>query len=66
MQEKIKKLEDKCKADGLGIMFEYTATGTSQQNSYMKRGFPAIMGRARAMTIFAGFTTSKKDNYGAT
>ena len=54
-----KKLEEKCNADGLGIIFEYTATGTPQQNAYVERAFPTIMGRARAMLNFAGFTTSK-------
>ena len=28
-----KKPEEKCNADGLGIIFEYTATGTPQQNA---------------------------------
>ena len=52
-----KKLEEKCDADGLGIIFEYTATGTPQQNAYVERAFPTLMGRARAMMNFAGFTT---------
>ena len=55
-----KKLEEKCNADGLGIIFEYTATGTPQQNAYVERAFPMIMGRARAMMNFAGFMTSKR------
>ena len=31
-----KKLEEKCNAEGLGIIFELTATGTPQQNVYVK------------------------------
>ena len=41
-------------------MFEYTATGTPQHNAYVERAFPMIMGRARAMMNFAGFTTTKR------
>ena len=59
-----KKLAEKCNADGLGTIFEYTATGTPQQNAYVERAFPMLMGRARAMMNFAGFTTDKKNNYG--
>ena len=55
-----KKLEEKCDAEGLGISFEYTATGTPQQNAYAERAFPTLMGRARAMMNFAGFTTEKR------
>ena len=44
----------------MGISFEYTATGTPQQNAYVERAFPSLMGRARAMMKFAGFTTEKR------
>ena len=54
-----KKLEEKCSVEGLGIIFEYTATGTLQQNVYVKRTFPMIMGHVRAMMNVAGFTTEK-------
>ena len=54
-----KKLEEKCCVEGLGIIFEYTATGTQQQNAYVGRAFPTRMGQARAMMNFAGFTTKK-------
>ena len=39
---------------------EYTATGTPQQNVYVERAIPTLMGRARAMMNFAGFTTEKR------
>ena len=44
----------------MGVIIEYTATGTPQQNAYVERAFPTIMGRARAMMNFAEFTTSKR------
>ena len=44
----------------MGINFEYTATGTPQQNAYVERAFPTLMGRARAMMNFAGVTTEKR------
>ena len=31
-----KKLEEKCNVEGLGIIFEYTTTGTPQQNAYVE------------------------------
>ena len=44
----------------MGISFEYTATGTPQQNAYVERAFTTLMGRARAMMNFAGFTTENR------
>ena len=55
-----KKLEGKCDEEGLGICFEYTATGTPQQNAYVERTSPTLMGRAREMINFAGFKTEKR------
>ena len=55
-----KKLDAKSNTEGLGIIIEYTATGTLQQNAYVERTFPIIMGRARAMMNFAGLITSKR------
>ena len=55
-----KKLEENCDAEWLGIIFEYTARGTPQQNPYVERAFPTLMGRARAMINFARFTTEKR------
>ena len=34
-----KKFEEKCNAKGLGIIFEYTATGTPQQNANVEGSF---------------------------
>ena len=55
-----KKLEEQGDAEGLGIIFEYTATGSPQQYAYVERAFPTLMGRARAMMNFVGFTTEKR------
>ena len=40
----------------LGIIFEFTAPGTPQQNSVDERKIPTSMGRSRAMMITAGFS----------
>ena len=44
----------------LGIIFEYTAPGTPQQNGVVERAFVTAMGRARAMMNHAGFTMAKR------
>ena len=43
----------------LGIIFEYTAPGTPQQNGVVERAFVTVMGRAGAMMNHAGFTMAK-------
>ena len=54
-----KKLEEKCNMEGLGIIFEHTMTDTRQQNTYVERAFPTIMGWARSKMNFGGFTMEK-------
>ena len=44
----------------LGIIFEYTAPGTPQQNGVVERTFVMVMGRARAMMNHAGFTMAQR------
>ena len=44
----------------LGIIFEYTALGTPQQNGVVERAFVTVMGRARAMMNHAGVTMAKR------
>ena len=44
----------------LGIIFEYTAPGTPQQNGVVERAFVTVMGRVRAMMNHAGFTMAKR------
>ena len=46
-----KSLQKECDKQNLGIIFEFTAPGTPQQNSIAERRIPTLMGRARAMLI---------------
>jgi transposase InsO family protein len=53
-------LEERCKVEGLGIRFEYTAPGTPQQNGVVERAFATLIARGRAMMNHAGFTMKKR------
>ena len=55
-----KVLERESDKNELGIIFEYTAPGTPQQNGVVERAFVTVMGRARAMMNYAGFTMAKR------
>ena len=55
-----KVLERESDKNELGIMFEYTAPGTPQQNGVVERAFVTVMGRPRTMTKHAGFTMAKR------
>ena len=55
-----KVLERESDEKELGIIFEYTAPGTPQQNGVVERAFVTVMGRARAMMNHAGFTMAKR------
>ena len=44
----------------LGIIFEYIAPGTPQQNGVVERVFVTVIGGARAMMNHAGFTMAKR------
>ena len=44
----------------LGIIFEYTAAATPQQNGVVEKAFVTVMGKARAMMNHAGFTMAKR------
>ena len=46
-----RSLQRECDKQNLGIIFEFTAPGTPQQNSVAERKIPTLMGRARAMMI---------------
>jgi len=48
-------LEKQCIEEEMGILFEYTAPGTPQQNSIVEKAFPAMFGKLRAMMNAAGF-----------
>ena len=53
-------LERESDKNDLGIIFEYTAPGTPQENGVVERAFVTVMGRARAMMNHAGFTMAKR------
>ena len=55
-----KVLERESDKKELGIIFQYTAPGTRQQNGVVERAFVTVMGRARAMINHAGFTMAKR------
>ena len=55
-----KVLERESDKKELGIIFEYTAPGTPQQNGVVERAFVTVMGRSRAMMDHAGFTMSRR------
>ena len=56
-------LQKECDKANMGITFEFTAPGTPQQNSVVKRRIPALMGRARAMLIQAGIESKYKGEF---
>ena len=58
--EENKSLQKECDKQNLGIIFEFTAPGTPQQNSIAERRIPALIGRARAMLIQAGLEPKHK------
>ena len=55
-----KVLERESDKKELGIIFEYTARGTPQQNGVVERAFVTVMGRARAMMNHTGFTMARR------
>ena len=58
-----RSLQKECEKQNLGIIFEFTAPGTPQQNSVIERKIPTLMGRSRAMMIEAGFSQKDKSNF---
>lgn len=50
--------EEMCKAQGLGIEFEYSAPNTPQQNGRVERRFATLYGRVRSMLNAANLTGS--------
>ena len=55
-----KSLQKECDKQNLGIIFEFTAPGTPQQNSVVERKIPTLMGRSRAMMLKAGISQHDK------
>ena len=58
-----KSLQKECDKQNIGIIFEFTAPGTPQQNSVAERRIPTLMGRARAMLIQAGLEPKYKEEF---
>ena len=58
-----KNLQKECDKANLGIIFEFTAPGTPQQNSVAERRRPTLLGRARAMLIQAGIESKYKGEF---
>ena len=58
-----KRLQKECNKENLRIIFEFTASGTPQQNSVAERRTPMLMGRARAMLIQAGIDSKGKGEF---
>ena len=58
-----KSLQKECDKENLGIIFEFTAPGTSQQNSVAEKRIPTLMGRARALLIQAGIDSKGKGEF---
>ena len=59
-----KSLQKECVKQNLGIIFEFTAPGTPQQNSVVERRIPTLMDRARAMLVPAGLEPKYKEEFG--
>ena len=58
-----KSLQKECNKENLGVIFEFTAPGTPQQNSVAERRISMLMGRARAMLIQAGIDSKGKGEF---
>ena len=58
-----RSLQKECEKQNLGIIVEFTARGTPQQNSVVERTIPTLMGRSRAMMIETGFSQQDKRKF---
>ena len=58
-----RSLQKECDKQNLGVIFEFTAPGTPQQNSVVERKIPTLVGRARAMLIQAGINAKEKGEF---
>ena len=58
-----RSLQKECDKQNLGVIFEFIAPGTPQQNSVIVRKIPTLMGRARAMLIQAGLNQQEKGEF---
>ena len=58
-----RSLQNECDKQNLGIIFEFSAPGTPQQNSVVERKIPTSMRRSRAMMLTAGFSQQDKRKF---
>ena len=58
-----RSLQNECDKQNLGIIFEFSAPDTPQQNSVVERKIPTLMGRSRAMILTAGFSQQDKRKF---
>ena len=58
-----RSLQKECDQQNLGIIFEFSAPCTPQQNSVVERKIPTLMGRSRAMMFTAGFSQQHKRKF---
>ena len=56
-------LQKECDKQNLGVIFQFTAPGTPQQNSVVERRIPTLVGRARAMLFQAGINSKEKGEF---
>ena len=64
IQVRIKNLKGNVLKKELGIVFEYTAPGTPQQNGVVERAFATMLGKTRAIMKGAGFDEKKDICFG--
>ena len=58
-----RSLQKEYDKQNLGVIFEFTAPGTPQQNSVVERKIPTLVGRAWAMLIQAGINSKEKGEF---
>ena len=58
-----RSLQKECDKQNLGVIVEFTAPGTPQQNSVVERKIPTLVGRARAMLIQEGINAKEKGEF---
>ena len=58
-----RSLQKECDKQNLGVIFEFTAPVTPQQNSVVERKIPTLLGRARAMLIQPGINSKEEGEF---
>ena len=58
-----RSLQKECDRQNLGVIFEFTAPGTPQQNSVVERKIPTLVERTRAIIIQADINSKEKGEF---